>query len=83
LDKILVEIYIPGANKSYDVYIPLRIKLHEVMSLLAVSLTELSQGYIISKDDAVICNKLTGKILDINMSAEEHKLFNGSKLMLI
>jgi len=83
LDKILVEVNIPGANKSYDVYIPLRIKLHEVISLLAVSLAELSHGYIISKEEAVICDKLTGIILDINMSAEEHGLINGSKLMLI
>ena len=83
MDRILVQFYLPAANISYDVYIPLKSKLHEVVALLSHTLTELSEGYYIVRDNTVICHKATGKILDINMSAEELNLRNGSKLLLI
>ena len=83
MDKILVEIYLPAANRSYDVYIPLKIKFCEILSLISGTFTELSEGYFISSEDTVICDKVTGTIFNINMSAEELGLQNGSKLMLI
>jgi hypothetical protein len=83
VDKILIQIYLPAASRGYDVYIPLKSKLHEVMTLLSNTLTELSEGYYTVRDNSVICDKTTGKILDINMSAEELSLKNGSKLILI
>lgn len=83
MDKILVEIYLPAANRSYDVYIPLKSKLHEVVLLLAGTLTELSNGYFTASSDTVICDRITGAIFNINLSAEELEFKNGSKLMLI
>jgi hypothetical protein len=83
MDKILIQIYLPAANRGYDVYIPLKSKLYEIMALLSNTLTELSEGYYTVRDNSVICDKGTGKILDINMSAEELSLKNGSKLILI
>lgn len=83
MDKILVEVYLPAGNKSYDVYIPLKSKFHEIITLLAGTFTELSSGYFTASKDVVICDRATGIILNINMSAEELGLKNGSKLMLI
>jgi len=83
MDKLLVDIYLPAINKSYDVYIPLKSKLYELVTLLAGAFTELSEGYFTALDDTVICDKVTGIALNINMSAEELGLQNGSKLMLI
>ena len=83
MDNILVEIYLPAANRSYDVYIPLKSKLHEVLALLSLMLTELSGGYFAASDDTIICDKATGMALNINMSAEELGLRNGAKMMLI
>lgn len=83
MDKILVQFYLPAASRSYDVYIPLKSTLYEVMALLSNTLTELSEGYYAMRDNTVVCYRATGKILDINMSAEELNLKNGSKLILI
>lgn len=83
MDKILVEVYLPAANHSYDVYIPLKSKLHEVIQLLSRTLMELSEGYFIPNQDTVICDRDTGIIYSINMSIEELELHNGSKLMMI
>ncbi len=83
MDKILVEIYLPAVNRNYDVYIPIKSKLYEIIVMLAGGFTELSGDYFSASDDAVICDKITGIIFNINMSAEELGLYNGAKLMLI
>lgn len=83
MKKILVEVYIPAADVSFDVYISLQSKLYEVLYLFKNSFTELLNGYFIASDDTVICDRKTGTIFNINMSVEELELINGSKLMLI
>jgi len=83
LDKYLIEVYIPVLNKSYDVYIPALTKLYEVEALLAAAIAELSDGYFTARQDTVLCDKDSGMLLDINKSAMELGMQNGSKLMLI
>ena len=83
MNKILVEVYIPAANKSYDVFLPTKYRIYEVLQLLLVNMKDLVGGYFEPSEDTVICNGETGKVLDINKSVEEHSLTNGSKLIII
>ncbi|WP_138755921.1 methyltransferase [Paenibacillus sinopodophylli] len=83
MDKFLIEVYIPALNRSYDVYIPTLTKLHEVEALLAAAITELSDGYFTAGQDTMLCDQESGILLDINQSAIELGLQNGSRLMLI
>lgn len=83
LDKILVEIFLPAINQSYDVYIPLDSRLHEVEALFMGAFAELSGGYFTASHKTVVCDRITGNQLDINKSALELGLHNGSRLMLI
>ena len=55
MDKVLVEVFIPASEKSYDVFLPLQSKLHEVVYLLAGTMTELSQGYFSATHDTILC----------------------------
>ena len=82
-DKILVEVFLPAVNQSYDAYIPFNMKLHEVEALLVGAFAALSDGYFKASHQAVLCDKDTGILLDINKSAQELGLQNGSRLMLI
>lgn len=83
MDKVLVEVFIPASEKSYDVFLPQQSKLHEVLYLLAGTMTELSQGYFSATHDTILCDRKTGTILNINQTVEELGLMNGAKLMLI
>ena len=82
-EHILVEVYLPSVQRSFDVYVPLFCKLHEVEAMLAGALHELSDGYFVPSPDTVLCDKTSGIMLDINSSAAELGLQNGSRLMLI
>lgn len=83
MDKILVDIYIPVIDKNYDVYLPLTSKIYELEVLIAKAIKDISGGYFVSAQDTVLCDRVTGNILDINKSVSELSLHNGSKLMLI
>jgi len=83
MDNILVEIFLPAANASYDVYIPLSCKMSEVLELTAKTLSDLSDNKYKAASDAVFCDRKSGAILDINIYVSEAGLQNGSRLMLI
>ncbi|QCJ44174.1 methyltransferase [Bacillus sp. S3] len=83
MDKVLVEVFIPAANQTFDIFLPLKSKLHEVVLLVGNTLTELSQGYYTGTEQTVLCDRHTGEIFNINNTVEELGLKNGSKLMLL
>lgn len=83
MHKILVEIYNPASNQSYDVFIPLKSKVYEVTYLLSNAISELSNGSYKSTQKSVLCDRNTGEILDINSTIEDIGLKNGAKMMLL
>ncbi|MGJ7922730.1 EsaB/YukD family protein [Neobacillus sp. LXY-4] len=83
MDKVLVEVYIPASEKSYDVFLPLDSKLYEVVYLLASTMAELTQGEFSANPDTVLCDRNTGQMLNINLTVEENGVMNGTKLMLV
>lgn len=83
MDKVLVEVYIPASEKSYDVFLPLESKLYEVVYLLTGTMAELTQGEFSATPDTILCDRNTGKILNINLTVADNGVINGTKLMLV
>ena len=44
MSKVLVEVYVPSANMTYDAYIPLESKIEEVTKYFSSSINELKQN---------------------------------------
>ena len=83
MNKVLVNVYIPILNKSYDIYIPLQSQLYEVTELIKRAVYELSEGQFMPSRDTVLALRASGEILDFNRSVFELNIGNGTKLMLI
>lgn len=83
MSKVLVEVFIPAARRTYDVFIPHSSRLSEVLMLLNKIAPELSDGYFIASNDTVLCRRHDGLIYNQNMTVEELCLENGAQLMLI
>lgn len=83
MNKVLVEIFLPAAGRSFDVYLPLESQMSEVVMLVSALLSDLSDGKYKANDNAVLCDAATGIIYNINMAIAELGITNGSKLMLI
>ena len=45
MNYIIVEVYLPAAEKTYDIKIPRASKMWEVTNLITTALSELSQGF--------------------------------------
>lgn len=83
MDKILINVYVPIINESYDMMISPVIKTSELLTLVKKAVSELSDGRFIANTNNVLCLRNDGTIININLSAFESGIENGSKLMLI
>lgn len=83
MDKVLIDIFLPAINRSFEVYIPLDSRFYEITPLVSKMLSELSNGLFISGDDSILYERKTGNILNINMSARQLNIKNGDNLMLL
>ena len=83
MEKVLVEIFVPAINQSFDMFLPLKEPMYEVLELIKKAVGELSDGLFISNESTAIADRQDGSILNINMTVFELGIQNGSKLMLI
>lgn len=83
MDKILIEVFVPAVEQTFDVLIPLSLKLFEIAGLLSGAVAELSNEYFNASMNPLICDRESGEVLDVNLSAQELGLQTGSVLMLI
>ena len=83
MDKLLIEVHLPYTGKSYDIRIPYDITIADAINLISFSLAKVTDGGYRFSDDAVLCDRETQQMLDINKTACELNLKNGSQLVLI
>jgi len=83
MNRITVEIYLPAAERAFDVSIPADVPLRQVTELAAKNLSELSDGLYQADETSVLCDRSSGAFLNANMMVWELGLKNGSQLMLI
>lgn len=83
MKNLLVEVYLPSVNQSYDVMLPKKIYVYEAIKVISDMLSKLTDGNFVANDDVVLCEKATGKIISKNVLVDDVPLQNGSKLMLI
>lgn len=46
-------------------------------------MSELADGYFVPGTDTILCERVTGTELDVNLTAAEMGIVNGARLMLI
>ena len=83
MHKVLVNIFVPVLNQSYDIFIPIQLRIFEVTELIKKAIFDLSEGRFIPMRDTVIAFRASGKILDVNHTVFELGIGNAAKLMLI
>lgn len=83
MNKVIVNVYVPILNISYDIFIPVQLQIFEVTELVKKAVFELSEGRFMPTFDTAISIRASGEILDINSTVFELGIGNGTKLMLI
>ena len=83
MKRILIEIYLPAAQRTFDVWVPANARLSQVANLTAHTLESLCSSVYAIGTKPLICDRTTGEIHNINMTVWELGYRTGTKLMLI
>lgn len=83
MEKVLVEVFVPVLERSFDIFIPLSSPMFEVLELIKKAVKEMSDGRFVADTNTALCHREDGTIININLSVYELEIRNGSKLMLI
>ena len=81
-NKIIVKVYVPSLDNSYDAFISINLNIFETTKLIINSINELIDGITID-DQARLYYKDNGEELEIDKIVKDTKLRNGSKLVLL
>lgn len=81
--KYLVEVYLPAAQKTFDMRIPAISKMGEINTLVASLAADLSEGSYKATRQSILINANDGEMYDVNMTAFEQGIRNGTQLILI
>ncbi len=83
MEKVLIEVYVPAIEESYDIFVPLKCMVYELLILISDTISNVSSNRYIHNKDSMLCYREDGAILDINATAEEAGIKNGLQLLLI
>lgn len=81
-NKILLEVCLPAAEKSFDIRVPRQLKVAHVTAMLVEFLKKQDAEYIPTKE-SVLCDMENGRAIDSNAFIDHVGLHNGSKVMLV
>jgi hypothetical protein len=81
--KVIVEMFIPAANQTVDIFLPELLPLREAVKMAGKAASDISDGLFQSDGDTVICRRADGAILNGNLTVYELKIKNGARLMLV
>lgn len=82
-DKTLLCVTLPATRKSYDLWVPTDMTMHDASILIAGILESYEKDRFVATDTSILMVHDTGAILDPNCTVEEAGLVNGSRLVLV
>lgn len=82
MNKVLIEVTLPAAGMSYDIFVPDSMQIGTLTMLTASVFSRLSGGTYTVGEQAVLCSRKTGEPYDANARLFETDIRNGTKLLL-
>jgi len=82
MNKILVTIYVLSLDETYDVLLPINLKMMEALDLIQNTIVDLSSNNYIKHANVILMNS-EGKVINNNNNVRLSGLTNGCKVILI
>lgn len=82
-ERILVEVYVPAAMRSFDVYLPLYKNVKDIKKILFPLLEELNDGEFISMKQTGLYAERIQVILTDETTLQEAEIVHGDKLLVL
>ena len=81
-NKVLIIVYVPLLDKSYDLFIPINKKVGTIKNIIINIVYELSNGAL-KLDNLNIYDKETGNIFYNDIFVKNSEIRNGTKIILM
>ena len=81
-NKVLVKVFIPEFDLTYDIFFPINLRIGNITELLNSSLTELI-GYPFSDKTRCIYNNIDGSKYNINSFVRDTNIRNGTIVVFV
>ena len=82
MNKILLEVCLPAAERTFDVRVPRQLKIAQTTSMLVEFLKRQNEEYI-PTNESVLCDMESGRAFDSNAFIDTVGLHNGSRVMIL
>ena len=82
-NKVLVNLVVPVLEESYDVFIPIKRKVGNVIELLSKLVSDLSGGYFVANEKNSLYSGDSGDMYAIDILIINTDIRNGSKIILM
>lgn len=82
-NKILVHLLVPEIDESYDVFIPINIRIGTVVKLLNKSILELTNGIFQEKNSRKLYSVVDSTTYPTNALVRETNIRNGVTVILM
>lgn len=83
MNKVLIRLYVPMLDKSYDVFIPVNEIMWKINKLLAKSISDLADGSLPLDKNYILVNMENGRIYNNNEIVINTDIRNSTKIALI
>lgn len=82
-NKVLISLYIPTLDRTYDVFIPVNEIMWKINKLLVKSVSDLTDGIFPTDKEYILINTESGQVYANNDIVINTNIRNASKLTLI
>ena len=82
-NRVIVSVYVPRLETSYDVFIPIGRKVKSVIRLCSKVISEISGASFLPTDGKRVFNKKTGEEYDLEIIIKDTDIRNGTTLILL
>lgn len=83
MEKILIRLEVPAIPDTYDVWVPVFLKIKEVMLLLVDAVEELSDHIYKRSGTEQLCNCEKKRKLNQDYTLKQEEVLNGQHLLLL
>ena len=83
MNKVLVKLFIPTIEQEYEIWLPEKKTIFNIINLLIPAIYELSDGNYLPSKQPLLYDKATSRPFDINLTVSENNIKNASQIILI
>lgn len=83
MNKILIKLYVPAVNQTFDVFVPVDLAVRELIKVLVNGVNYMRDGTYISSQKETLSFRKNEGLLNPSLTLADYGVQNGAELVLI